>query len=197
MNWLNNGQSVKVPVGNYRIFFKELEGFQTPTNVVVNVVKNETTNVEVEYLPVVNGPLGDKGLFGGGYSSTSYGYGLSIDYVTISSLSNSNIFSNLLFSCGWGAACSSNTRGVFGFCASSYNLQYITFSILSNTTHFGYLTRIFGWGASCSNNERGIFAGHQNQTAAIDYVIIETKNNSTNFGNLSVGRSGAGSCSGN
>ncbi len=39
MNWLNNGQSVKVPVGNYRIFFKELEGFQTPEPVIATINK--------------------------------------------------------------------------------------------------------------------------------------------------------------
>ena len=55
MNWLNNGQSVKVPVGNYRIEFKELEGFQTPSNIVVSVNKNETTNINVEYLPISSG----------------------------------------------------------------------------------------------------------------------------------------------
>ena len=52
MNWLNNGQSVKVPVGNYRIEFKELEGFQTPQPIIVGVTKNQTTNVNVEYLPI-------------------------------------------------------------------------------------------------------------------------------------------------
>ena len=39
MNWLNNGQSVKVPVGNYRIEFKELEGFQTPQPIIVGELK--------------------------------------------------------------------------------------------------------------------------------------------------------------
>ena len=52
MNWLNNGQSVKIPVGNYKIIFSELEGFQTPEPVIATINKNQTTNVNVEYLPI-------------------------------------------------------------------------------------------------------------------------------------------------
>ena len=52
MDWINNGQSIKIPVGSYKILFTDLEGYQTPTNVVVIVNKNQTTNVDVEYLPI-------------------------------------------------------------------------------------------------------------------------------------------------
>lgn len=54
MTWLNNGQSIKVPIGNYRIEFKELEGFRTPTNIIVSVNKNLITNINVEYIPINN-----------------------------------------------------------------------------------------------------------------------------------------------
>ena len=50
MRWFNNGQSVKVPVGNYRIFFKELDGYQTPQDVVVNINKNQTVIINQKYL---------------------------------------------------------------------------------------------------------------------------------------------------
>jgi len=80
MTWLNNGQSVKVPVGNYRIFFKELEGFQAPTNVVVSIKKNQTTVVDVEYLPKNN-------LFLEEYITTNFS---NIYYVDNQTGSNSN-----------------------------------------------------------------------------------------------------------
>lgn len=80
MNWLNNGQIVKVPVGNYRIFFKELEGFQAPTNVVVSIKKNQTTVVDVEYLPKNN-------LFLEEYITTNFS---NIYYVDNQTGSNSN-----------------------------------------------------------------------------------------------------------
>ena len=105
MNWLNNGQSVKVPVGNYRIFFKELEGFQTPSPIVVGVIKNETTNVNVEYLPIVNGPLGERGLFGGGQGSVDSSL---IAYVTIATAGNAITFGNLTEARRGLAACSGN-----------------------------------------------------------------------------------------
>ena len=57
MRWFNNGQSVKVPVGNYRIFFKELEGFQTPQDVVVNIKKTNSNNKSkylLSFLPETN-----------------------------------------------------------------------------------------------------------------------------------------------
>jgi len=103
MNWLNNGQSVKVPVGNYRIEFKELEGFQTPSPIVVGVIKNETTNVNIEYLPVVNGPFGARGVFGGGRNTTSL-----IDYVTIATTGNAVNFGKLTMARQALAACSGN-----------------------------------------------------------------------------------------
>jgi uncharacterized Zn-binding protein involved in type VI secretion len=103
MNWLNNGQSVKVPVGNYRIEFKELEGFQTPSPIVVGVIKNETTNVNVEYVPVMNNTwYGERGVFGGG--QTTY----RIDYVPIATTGNATTFGNLTMGIWDLAACSGN-----------------------------------------------------------------------------------------
>ena len=106
MTWLNNGQSVKVPVGNYRIFFKELEGFQTPSPIVVGVTKNETTNVNVEYVPVMNNTwYGERGVFGGGYTGA---YSSLIDYVTIATTGNATTFGNLTMGIWDLAACSGN-----------------------------------------------------------------------------------------
>jgi hypothetical protein len=103
MDWLNNGQSVKVPVGNYRIEFKELEGFQTPSPIVVSIIKNQTTNVNIEYLPIVNGPFGERGIFGGGDP-----YDYLIDYVTIATTGNAINFGNLTVARYGLAACSGN-----------------------------------------------------------------------------------------
>lgn len=94
---------MKVPVGNYRIEFKELEGFQTPSPIVVGVTKNQTTNVNIEYVPVVHGPLGERGVFGGGYNTTSL-----IDYVTIATTGNAINFGNLTLARRHLAACSGN-----------------------------------------------------------------------------------------
>ena len=197
MNWLNNGQSVKVPVGNYRIFFKELEGFQTPSPIVVGVIKNETTNVNVEYLPIVNGPLGERGVFGGGYTGSNTPL---IDYVTIATTGNAINFGNLTVARYALAACSNGERGVFGggYASSDTSLiDYVTIATTGNAVNFGNLTLARYYLAACSNGERGVFGGGCTGTSLIDYVTIATTGNAVNFGNLTVARQGLAACSGN
>ncbi len=148
MTWLNNGQSVKVPVGNYRIEFKELEGFQTPSPIVVSVIKNETTNVNIEYVPVVNGPLGERGVFGGGGGKTSL-----IDYVTIATTGDAINFGDLTLKRYGLAACSNGERGVFGGGEPSTSLiDYVTIATTGNATTFGNLTVARYALAACSGN---------------------------------------------
>ena len=193
MNWLNNGQSVKVPVGNYRIEFKELEGFQTPSPIVVGVTKNQTTNVNIEYVPVVNGPLGERGVFGGGDPSGSL-----IDYVTIATTGNATIFGNLTVARRYLAACSNSERGVFGGGSpSGSRIDYVTIATTGDAINFGNLTVARYYLAACSNGERGVFGGGYPTTSLIDYVTIATTGNAINFGNLTMARRSLAACSGN
>ncbi len=187
MNWLNNGQSVKVPVGNYRIFFKELEGFQTPTNVVVTVSKNETTNVDVEYLHVSDGPWGDRGIFGSAYQNLTK----IIDYVSIATISNATMFGEATNTWNGATAFSNGVLGVFsgypysgGFAHSQ--IEYITISTLGNSNLFGYLLTNRMLGSSCGSSERGIIyaaRGSTNAYSTIEYITIAILSNAILFGN--------------
>jgi hypothetical protein len=142
MTWLNNGQSVKVPVGNYRITFSELEGYQTPSPIVVGIIKNQTTNVNVEYVPIITNITwdGDRGIFGGGYTTTPTSV---IDYVTIATTGNASFFGNLTLARRYLAACSNGERGVFGSgytTTTSSRIDYITIATTGDAINFGNLT---------------------------------------------------------
>ena len=141
---------MKVPVGNYRIEFKELEGFQTPSPIVVGVTKNQTTNVNIEYVPVVNGPLGERGVFGGGDPNTSL-----IEYITIATTGDAVNFGNLTVGRRYLAACSNGESGVFGggYTSSSTSLiDYVTIATTGNAINFGNLTMARRSLAACSGN---------------------------------------------
>ncbi len=197
MTWLNNGQSIKVPVGNYRIFFKELEGFQTPSPIVVGVIKNQTTNVDVEYVSVVNGPWGDRGVFGGDTTYTSL-----IDYITISTTGNATIFGYLIEAKRYLTASSNNVYGVFG---GGYTntyislIEYITISTTGNSTFFGNLTIARATLAACSNETYIVFGGgyiaYGYLQSIIDYITISTTGNAITFGNLTNSRGNLAACS--
>ena len=61
MTWLNKQWTEREGlVGNYRIEFKELEGSRQPTHCSW-VTKNQTTNVNIEYVPRSRN-LGERGV---------------------------------------------------------------------------------------------------------------------------------------
>mgnify|MGYP000450760884 CR=1 FL=1 len=145
-----------------------------------------------------------RGVFGGGFSPGAF-YNV-IDYITIATTGNATDFGDLTVGRNRITACSSSTRGVFGGGESPgtihNTIDYITIASTGNATDFGDLTVVRNTLSACSSSTRGLFAGG-NQTAVpsltqtniIDYIIIASTGNATDFGDLTVSRFGLAACS--
>jgi hypothetical protein len=153
------------------------------------------------------GGVAGRGLFAGGVNSTptTIIYN-TIDYVTISTAGNATDFGDLTVARRYISGCSSSTRGVFGGgqapIAVVNNIDYVTIATTGNATDFGDLTGAVRYGyGTCSNSTRGLFSGGQSLTPAlvvlntIDYITIATTGNATDFGDLTLARSGVSGCS--
>ena len=102
--------------------------------------------------------LGDRGVFGGGFSVYNI-----IDYISISTTGDAQDFGDLTLGRFYLAATSNGTtdRGVFGGGQTVSLLDYITISSLGDAQSFGDLTVARARVSATSNgiNDRGIFAG--------------------------------------
>ena len=100
------------------------------------------------------------------------------------------------------ASGSSKTRAVLAGGRSSSgapygqinNIQYFEMASVSNTIDFGDLTASVGRHDAHSNNTRMITGGGQSSNNLMNLIIIPSTGNATDFGNLTVGREGTGSC---
>jgi len=122
-----------------------------------------------------------------------------INYITISSLGNSQDFGDATAAAQNTSACASSTRGLFsqGYDHPSYykTIDYVTIATTGNAQDFGDIATsasfIYGMGG-CSSSTRGLFAGgftapSPNAAAGlkqINYVIIASLGNSRDFGDL-------------
>ena len=128
-----------------------------------------------------------------------------IEYVTISVLGNITDFGNLTESKNRVAGCSNQTRGIAGggniSGGTSNVIEYITIAQTGNGVDFGDITTLRMSNGSFSSSVRGIFAGGYHDSPAaiysnvIDYITIATLGNAADFGDLTVGRLYAASCS--
>jgi len=125
---------------------------------------------------------GQRGVFGN--------VGNVINYITISTTANAAYFGGLTAK---SAACSSSTRGVFGY----DKIDYITISTAGDAIYFGNLTIARYWLAACSSSTRGVFGGgHTGATSnVLDYITIATAGNATDFGDLTAKRYYSAACS--
>ena len=121
-----------------------------------------------------------------------------INYITISSLGNSQDFGDTTAALNT-SACASSTRGLFsrGYAHPNYykTIDYVTIASTGDAKSFGDLTTgesfIYGMGG-CASSTRGLFAGgfsapSPNAAAGlkqIHYVTIATLGNSQDFGDL-------------
>jgi hypothetical protein len=147
-----------------------------------------------------------RGIFGGGSTPTPTLTLLNvIEYITISSTGNVQDFGDLIEGKNNLRACSSSTRGVFaggGVPTAVNTIEYITLASTGNAQDFGDLSiPNMGVGA-CSSSTRGVFGGGITPTPApatrtnvIEYVTIMSTGNAIDFGDLTVGRNGAATCS--
>lgn len=129
-----------------------------------------------------------------------------IDYVTIAVNSNAVDFGDSSFSRAAQSGCSNGTRGIFGggnqAGTVSNVIDYITIATISNAADFGDLSVARAFSAAASNGTRGCFAGGGTATMpynggtqynVVDYVTIATTGNATDFGDLTLARSGVSS----
>lgn len=144
----------------------------------------------------------DRGVFGdGSFSMGDSGNVNVIDYITISNTSDAIDFGDLTVSRSSMAATSNgnNNRVVFG---GGHNsgvnvMDYITLSSLMNATDFGDLSAGRYYLSALSNdiNNRGVFAGGYSNEGTffdtIEYINFYSLGDSTDFGNLTVGRYGS------
>ena len=168
-------------------------------------------------------PVGDTAHRGGRgrgvfHSANPSPNGLTLEYIEIATTGNSADFGDTTKSRALAAGCASATRGIYmggqpG--ASPYyvtNIDYVTISSQGGASTFGDLTQAGDntidarRGAACGSNDstRGLIAGGNTPgdgggRNSIDFITMASTGNSSDFGELTVGRfdfGGAGMASG-
>jgi len=144
-----------------------------------------------------------RGVFGGGYSPSTYIN--VIEYISISSSGISQDFGDLTSGRIMPSTNSSSVRGLFHFGnpgpGYSNIIDYITIASTGNAQDFGDAIeqKRDGSLSSCSSTTRGLTAGGYAspgvRTNVIDYVTISALGNSVDFGDLSSARNLVGSLS--
>ena len=126
-------------------------------------------------------PALQRGLFAGGYTSAGSGVTDTINYITITTTSNTTDFGDLSVARYGHSALASGTRGVFvgGDEGGSIidKMEYVTIASTGNTTDFGDLSVARWLGSATSNSTRGLTFPGQVATGTgyvdvIDYVTI-------------------------
>ena len=115
-----------------------------------------------------------------------------IEFITISTLGNSQDFGNLNVGTRQGTGFSSRTRAIHagGYDGSNRrnDIEFVTIASTGNASDFGDLqeTRI-GNPSGISNQTRGLVAAGENpgNTNDIDYITIASNGNAVDFGHLS------------
>jgi len=191
-----------------------LGGFSNETRGIFNNGSraNGSSN-EIDYITIASTgnatDFGDSTVSGpqrtGSTASTTRGVmsGLSsysnvIDYVTIGSTGNATDFGDLNANLAKTMALASSTRAVMGNGNDNQgdggDIQYITIASTGNATDFGDMGRPASSSMGISNKIRGCIAGGSGRTT-INYITIASTGNAQDFGNLTVARTGGGSCS--
>ena len=134
-----------------------------------------------------NTGLGTRALFSGGNNGSTYD---DIEFITISTLGNTQDFGNLVaitLASGNGA---SRTRGVIGGGQQpgSFHdkIDFVTIASTGNASDFGNLTSARDFLGGLSNQTRGLFFGGRNPSSLniIDYITIAQTGNAVDFGDL-------------
>ena len=126
-----------------------------------------------------------------------------ISHVTITSAGNATDFGDSTTTRYQCAATSNGTndRGIIYGGGGDASIDYITITSTGNASDFGdapHNSEQRDSGTSNGTNERGIFFGgfrNATDTNNIDYITINSAGNSTDFGDLTVGRTNTSACS--
>ena len=132
-----------------------------------------------------------RAVFGGGETPTNLN---NMDFVTISTLGDSQDFGDLSAANRHLDGCSNSVRGLFGggTPTQTNTIDYITISSTGNATNFGDLIKSGNNRGTCSSPTRGVWAGGYVPSVdrTIEYVTINTEGNAVDFGDLTGSNSG-------
>jgi len=147
-----------------------------------------------------SGGTGTRGVIVGGYGGSPVGAKDTIDYLSISTLGNTQDFGDISSGTRYRAGCAaSRTRGVFaGGFPETADIHFITIASTGNSTDYSNLTDSKAATSGCSSQTRALFAGgfhSPSHTDVIDALTIASSANAIDFGNLSVSRDRVGSIS--
>ena len=121
-----------------------------------------------------------------------------VDFITIASTGNAEVYGDLTVARYGGGSASSTTRAVFGggwAPSVSSIIDYFQIASTGNATDFGDLTvaRYSMSNCGASDNIRGMFmGGHRNPNPAtdvVDYITFATQGDAVDFGDLDVAKS--------
>ena len=141
--------------------------------------------------------LGHRGLFKNGQRAPSTGsYSEIIEFLTISTLGNSQDFGDTSAARASNPALSSRTRGIIGAgYGPSNQIEFVTIASTGNATDFGDDVGTSNAAGGLSNGTRGIFAGSTEVSPGnvIRYITIDSLGNAVDFGDLNYAASHMGS----
>ncbi len=131
-----------------------------------------------------------------------------ISYVTIESNGYAADFGDLATTATNKEGTNSTTRACFGGGADNSaplnSIEYVTISTLGNGVDFGDLTDDLRGALTSSSPTRGVFAGGKdvdspsnNYFTHIEYITFTTLGNASDFGDITVGRAGGSTQTGN
>ena len=134
-----------------------------------------------------------RGVMSGGSTPTPTSVDINrIQYVTISTLGNTQDFGDLTEASSGSIGASNTTRGVFGgggTPTAQNTISYITIASTGDAIDFGDLTQARFSLGSAASQIRGVFGGGDGTTQynIIDYVTIATTGDAADFGDLITG----------
>ena len=163
-------------------------------------ILGESPNLGNQNVTNSAGGTGTRGVIVGGYGGSPASPKATIDYLSISTLGNTQDFGDISSGTRYRAGCAaSRTRGVFaGGVPETTDIHFITIASTGNSTDYSNLTDSKAATSGCSNQTRALFAGgfhSPSHTDVIDALTIASSANCIDFGNLSVSRDRVGSIS--
>jgi len=144
---------------------------------------------------------GIRGLIAGGYSPASPTIVDRIEYISISTLGNSQDYGNLVDVTRLAAGCASSTRGIFaGGSPGPFKvtkIDFVTFSSTGDAADFGDLSLARNQLCAFSNSTRGCAAGGDAPSAVtntIDYITIASTGDAKDFGDMTAATEQPAAC---
>ena len=138
-----------------------------------------------------------RGLIMGGYDVPTAGTVNNIDFLTISTLGNTQEFGDLTETGSSHGTASNSTRGIrMGRYPTNNVIDFVTIATLGNAIDFGDMEVLNSYdGRSCANPTRYVYQGGSSSDNVMQFVEIATTGNTKDFGDLVVGRRGHASIS--